>query len=145
MKMGTKRMQGSTTKHDLDIARFTGFEILRVGFRLCPKPVLIVSQTGEIVIASMAAERLLGWPDGSLSRRNIDEIIPAEYRDQHRLDMRAFLVESEESEFPKRMRGGRSVSALNGSRELIEVRITLMRYQACGYLFCLASLEAVAE
>lgn len=130
-----------TTRQSYDSARFTGFEILRLGFRICPNPVLIVGQRGDIFIASRAAEKLLGWPNGSLHTMNVDQLIPKKHREKHRVDMKDFLLSGDQSSEPRLMKDGRSVPALNSEGGVGYYRIKLRQYMAGGYMFCLTSLE----
>lgn len=107
-----------------------------------PNPILVVSEQGEIIIASNQAENLLGYPEGGLLGLNVDELVPEPQRAGHAQLRERYLQEN-----PGLLRFGekRPVCALRKDGVVVQMEITLALLKSCGSNFVVASLTDVTE
>ena len=72
----------------------TETEVTRVEnglLQIAPDAMLVVDQIGQIVQANALAERLFGYPPGTLTGQFLDILIPTRLRDSHHRHMADFL------------------------------------------------------
>ncbi|MEZ4237482.1 MAG: PAS domain S-box protein [Myxococcota bacterium] len=78
-------------------------ELARLGriLSLAPSAILVVDGAQRIILYNEGAERMFGWTSAEALGRPHDDLIPARYRDSHRVDVQRYAASDE----PPRLMG----------------------------------------
>jgi PAS domain S-box-containing protein len=90
-----------------------------------PDPIVIVDETGAIVIANTASERVFGYSRGELLGQPVEMLVPARFRDRHAWHRQGFFP----SAHFRPMGNGLELHGLrkNGTEFPVEVSLSVLR------------------
>ncbi len=103
---------------------------------IIPSSAMIVDQTGCILHCNQELTLTLGYKPGELDNRNIEQLLPIEYRSAHHSLMQQFL----KSPAKRQMGKGRELFALKKDGEKIPIEIGLNPLNVGGTTLVLATL-----
>ncbi|VUD42551.1 Signal transduction histidine-protein kinase BarA [Thalassocella blandensis] len=112
----------------------------RTFFELAPDAFLIVNQQGVVVRANQRANRMFGYINKSLVGCNIEMLVPAGFREQHKHYRENF----QKTSMSRMMAGGTALSALRDDGTQLQVEINLVPIELQGEKHWVAALHDVS-
>jgi PAS domain S-box-containing protein len=106
-----------------------------------PLAMVLVDDTGRIVLANSVASRLLGYAQGELLGANVDALVPLRLRGAHAGHRGAFFA----ARSARAMGVGRDLFALRKDGREVPVEIGLNPIDASGRTFVLTSIVDLSE
>lgn len=100
----------------------TGFRTL---FQHATVGIVVIDESGTIVIMNPHAERLFGYGEGELVGCSVEMLLPREYRHQHENDRDVYFQKPK----PREMGSGKNLYALKKGGTKFPVEISLSHYQ----------------
>jgi PAS domain S-box-containing protein len=97
---------------------------------------IVIDDAGRIVMSNPAADAMLGYQDGELNHRPVDQLVPPESHDQHVRWREDYLV----APISRKMGEGRELTAVTKDGKRIPVEVGLNPYVEDGRKFVLASI-----
>jgi PAS domain S-box-containing protein len=97
---------------------------------------IVIDDAGRIVMSNPAADAMLGYQDGELNHRPVDQLVPPESHDQHVRWREDYLV----APVSRKMGEGRELTAVTKDGKRIPVEVGLNPYVEDGRKFVLASI-----
>lgn len=110
-------------------------------FHSMSEGIVMVDETGMIVIANPIAEQVFGYDQGGLNGMTLEELLPVRYRDHHVSLRRGFNAHPE----LRRMGFGRELTALKKDGTEFPVEISLSYTQVKGRLLVMAFISDISE
>jgi PAS domain S-box-containing protein len=109
-------------------------------FQSMSEGIVIVDDSGKIVVANKIAEQLFGYSENELTGMQMDNLVPQRYRSNHTNHRKGFNAHPE----PRRMGVGRDLTALKKDGEEFPVEISLSYTQAKGQLLVMAFISDIS-
>ena len=103
--------------------------------------IIIVDETGKIVIANPVAEQIFGYEKDGLNEMDIEILLPLRYRGRHMTFRQGFYHHPE----PRRMGVGRDLQALRKDGTEFPVEISLSFTKAKGQLLVMAFISDISQ
>lgn len=110
-------------------------------FHSMSEGIVMVDETGMIVIANPIAEQVFGYGNGRLTGVILEELLPVRYRGHHVSLRRGFNAHPE----PRRMGFGRDLRGLKKDGTEFPVEISLSFTQVRGRLLVMAFISDISE
>jgi len=108
---------------------------------MAPDAMLVVDQSSRIMQANALAERLFGYPQGTLAGQSLDVLIPARSRDPHHQHVTEYLRDPR----PRPMGAGLRLWGLRRDGSEFAVEISLNPLPTPAGLHILAAIRDVSE
>lgn len=99
----------------------TGFKTL---FQYATIGIIVIDESGKIVIINPHAEKLFGYTFGELVGQSIEKLMPKQYHQQHELDRRRYFDRPK----PREMGSGKDLYAIKNDGTRFPVEISLSHY-----------------
>lgn len=103
--------------------------------------IIIVDESGKIVIANPVAEQIFGYAKGGLNGEDLENLLPHRYRGRH-INFREGFNQHPE---PRRMGFGRDLRALRKDGSEFPVEISLSFTKAKGQLLVMAFISDISQ
>jgi PAS domain S-box-containing protein len=110
-------------------------------FHSMSEGIVMVDESGKIVIANPIAEQVFGYKKDELSGLMLEQLLPERYRGHHTSLRRGFNTHPE----PRRMGFGRDLTALKKNGTEFPVEISLSYTQVKGRLLVMAFISDITE
>ncbi|MEM6329337.1 MAG: PAS domain S-box protein [Planctomycetota bacterium] len=107
----------------------------------CPVGLVAANRAGEIVVANVAAEQLLGYGPRELQGQRIDVLVPPKYRERHPGLQKDYWLHPT----TRAMGAGRDLAAAHKLGHEVPVEIGLAPFAVEGDTFVLASIVDLTE
>jgi PAS domain S-box-containing protein len=116
-------------------------EAYREIFQSMSEGIIMVDDSGKIVIANPVAEQLFGFNKNELSGVTLEQLLPERYRKGHVNFRRAFNADPH----PRRMGFGRDLTALRKDGTEFPVEISLSYTQVQGKVLVMAFISDISQ
>jgi PAS domain S-box-containing protein len=116
-------------------------EAYREIFQSMSEGIIMVDDSGKIVIANPVAEQLFGFNKNELSGVTLEQLLPERYRKGHVNFRRAFNADPH----PRRMGFGRDLTALRKDGTEFPVEISLSFTQVQGNVLVMAFISDISQ
>jgi PAS domain S-box-containing protein len=105
----------------------SGFALLNKLFLSATEGIIIINESGEIILANERAYKLFGYKNGELINLNIDKLVPTQYKRSHHAHRDKFF----ENPSSRRMGEGRDLSGLqkNGDTFPLEISLSFLTHE----------------
>ncbi|MDZ7678820.1 MAG: PAS domain-containing sensor histidine kinase [Acidimicrobiales bacterium] len=110
-------------------------------FDSSPDGIVIVDESGTIVLANSVAHAMFGYEPGTLVGTLVEELVPTRHRERHEADRDAYHA----SPHARPMGVGLELSARRADRSEFPVEISLSPLQSAGGLLVVAAVRDVTE
>ncbi len=110
-------------------------------FQSMSEGIIIVDESGKIVIANPVAELIFGYEKDGLSGMDLEVLLPLRYRERHI----SFRHSFQEHPQPRRMGFGRDLQALRKDGTEFPVEISLSFTRAKGQLLVMAFISDISQ
>ena len=110
-------------------------------FQSMSEGIIIVDETGKIVIANPVAEQIFGYEKDGLTEMDLEILLPLRYRGRHMTFRQGFYHHPE----PRRMGFGRDLQALRKDGTEFPVEISLSFTKAKGQLLVMAFISDISQ
>lgn len=119
---------------------FTGlsFEVL---FNTMSEAMLLVNDTGHVVLANPVAQNLLGYAESELINMTVEQLMPIRYREHHLNYRQTYLNDPRQRAMGK----GRNLVLLNRAGQELAVDIRLSPIKINHQLYVLATLNSTNQ
>ena len=104
--------------------------------------VFLFSSEGDILLVNAAAENLLGWPQGTLHKHKLEELVPQRFRQRHRQHVQRFAEAQSDSQLNN---APLDMTALRQDGSEVPILITISKRTLGDQLmFCAVVRDATA-
>jgi PAS domain S-box-containing protein len=110
-------------------------------FHSMSEGIVMVDETGEIVIANPIAEQIFGYERDNLTGMMLEELLPVRYRGHHVSLRKGFNAHPN----PRRMGFGRDLTGLKKDGTEVPIEISLSYTQVKGKLLVMAFISDISE
>ena len=110
-------------------------------FQSMSEGIIIVDESGQIVIANPVAEQVFGYEKDGLNGMDLENLLPVRYRGRHMTFRHSFYQHPE----PRRMGFGRDLQALRKDGTEFPVEISLSFTKAKGQLLVMAFISDISQ
>jgi PAS domain S-box-containing protein len=113
----------------------------RAAVESSPTAMVMIDDEGRVALANSRAGEIFGYPEGALVGESLERLIPSRFRARHQEDHRRYL----DAPMPRRMSGGRKLTALRRDGTEFPVEIGLNPLHTAEGRFTLASVLDITE
>ena len=110
-------------------------------FQSMSEGIIVVDESGKIVIANPVAEQIFGYEKDALNGEDLETLLPQRYRGRHVTFREGFNQHPE----PRRMGFGRDLKALRKDGTEFPVEISLSFTKAKGQLLVMAFISDISQ
>ncbi|WP_244907499.1 PAS domain-containing sensor histidine kinase [Nitrosomonas aestuarii] len=110
-------------------------------FDTVTEPMLLVSESGQIVLANPAAQQVVGYVQSELIGLNVEELIPLRFREHHRQYRRQYFAQPRK----RSMGNGEGLVLLNRSGQEIDVELGLNSITLNKQVYTLLTLNVLVQ
>lgn len=125
---------------DLQIS-FLSSDTFRDIFQTSAEGILMVNDSGKILLANPVSEKMFGYPSGCLVGNQIESLIPASARGRHTKHRKEFNSDPE----PRRMGVGRDLMAMRQDGSEFPVEVSLSYTRANNQLLIMAFVSDISR
>src|SRR5438309_1466896 len=114
-------------------------ELFRLAVNLSPSGMIVIDQTGTILLVNREVERLFGYERAEVIGQHVEMLVPARFRPQHPGHRDAFFA----SPHARPMGAGRELFGVRKDGREVPIEIGLNPIQTEGGVFVLSSIVDV--